>query len=205
MALNACETAEVVPGSVHVLYPDKRGILPLDDSFHVRKSLKKIIRQGRFDVTFDHSFEEVIAGCAEDRVNDEGTWINDFIREAYIRLHHSGFAHSVECWNAETGELAGGLYGVRSGGLFAGESMFSREPNASQVALVALVERLRAGGFALLDTQFMTDHLKQFGGQSIPQSDYKKRLAFALNQDAQWAPQDAHSAENGRDPPLPQG
>tara|TARA_B100000676_G_C17912069_1_gene750551 strand:- start:157 stop:816 length:660 start_codon:yes stop_codon:yes gene_type:complete len=165
--------------------PRMRGIIPLDD-FHVPRRLKRTVRSGRFHVTFDHSFEEVIEGCAESTEIRPRTWINDRIVTLYTSLFHMRNAHSVECWR--DGELVGGLYGVSLGGAFFGESMFSRERDASKVALVHLVARLRSSGFRLLDAQFTTDHLSQFGACEIPRKEYRIKLAEALNIDAHFDP-----------------
>lgn len=165
--------------------PRLRGIIPLDD-FHVPRRLQRTIRNGGFHVTFDHAFEEVIEGCAEATAVRPRTWINDRIVTLYTSLFHMRHAHSVECWR--DGELIGGLYGVSLGGAFFGESMFSRARDASKVALVHLVARLRAGGFALLDAQFITDHLSQFGAVEIPRREYRARLAKALEIEAYFDP-----------------
>jgi leucyl/phenylalanyl-tRNA--protein transferase len=161
--------------------PEVRGIIPLD-TFHVPKSLRKIVRQGLFEIRFDSDFPAVIAGCAEYREGRETTWINRPIREAYHELFRIGHAHSVEAWLQ--GELVGGLYGVRLGRCFFGESMFSRVTDASKVCLVHLVERLRQRGFVLLDTQFTTDHLKRFGALDVPRARYERMLQEALKGDA---------------------
>lgn len=165
--------------------PRLRGIIPLDD-FHVPKRLQRTIRSGRYHVTFDYAFEEVIEGCAEATEGRPRTWINDRIVTLYTSLFHMRHAHSVECWR--DGELAGGLYGVSLGGAFFGESMFSRARDASKVALVHLVSRLRAGGFSLLDAQFTTDHLNQFGAKEIPRKEYRARLAEAMKVNANFDP-----------------
>ena len=165
--------------------PRMRGIIPLDD-FHVPRRLKRTVRSGRFHVTFDHAFEEVIEGCAESTEIRPRTWINDRIVTLYTSLFHMRNAHSVEYWR--DGELVGGLYGVSLGGAFFGESMFSRERDASKVALVHLVARLRSSGFRLLDAQFTTDHLSQFGACEIPRKEYRIKLAEALNIDAHFDP-----------------
>jgi leucyl/phenylalanyl-tRNA--protein transferase len=163
--------------------PDARGILPLDD-FHVPRSLKKTVLKGPFQVTADHAFEDVVAGCAEPAPGRRQTWINDTIFELCRKLHVMGYAHSVETWL--DGELVGGLYGVALGGAFFGESMFSRETDASKVALVHLVARLRRGGFALLDTQFVTKHLERFGAIEISRDLYRKHLTEALKHRASF-------------------
>ncbi len=161
--------------------PESRGVIPLD-GFHVPRSLRKTIRRGIFSIDFDRDFEGVIAGCAEAREDRTSTWINGPIREAYGHLFARGHCHTVE---ARVGEyLAGGLYGVTLGRTFFGESMFSREPDASKVCLVALVERLRERGFVLLDTQFTTGHLKRFGAVDVPRRRYERMLAEAMEGEA---------------------
>ncbi len=165
--------------------PDLRGILPLD-TFHVPKSLRKTMRRNPFEVRVDHDFEAVIAACAEQTDERPKTWINRRIRHLYCQLHALGHAHSVEC--RVDGELVGGLYGVRLGAVFFGESMFSRRTDASKVALVHLVHRLRAGGFQLLDTQFTTAHLKNFGAIDVPRRKYAKMLEKAVAGDADFYP-----------------
>ncbi|MBX3582668.1 MAG: leucyl/phenylalanyl-tRNA--protein transferase [Rhizobiaceae bacterium] len=165
--------------------PETRGIIPLDD-FHVPKSLRKVIRQARFDVRVDTDFPGVIDACAEERDDRQTTWINAPIREAYIKLFGLGHCHSVEAWRQ--GKLVGGLYGVRLGRAFFGESMFSRETDASKVCLAYLVERLRDRGFVLLDTQFTTEHLKRFGAVDVPRARYEKLLEKALKGEARFSP-----------------
>lgn len=165
--------------------PETRGVIPLDD-FHVPKSLSKLVRQQRFDIRYDSDFAGVIDACAEERAERQSTWINAPIREAYIKLFEQGHCHSVEAWRE--GELAGGLYGVKLGRAFFGESMFSRQTDASKVCLVHLVERLRARGFALLDTQFTTEHLKRFGAVDVPRGRYEKLLRDALKGNAVFYP-----------------
>jgi leucyl/phenylalanyl-tRNA--protein transferase len=165
--------------------PELRGVIPLD-AFHVPKSLKKVIRQGRFDIRIDTDFAGVIDACGEEREERRSTWINAPIREAYIKLFDQGHCHSVEAWREE--RLVGGLYGVTLGRAFFGESMFSRETDASKVCLVHLVERLRERGFALLDTQFTTEHLKRFGATDVPRGRYEKLLREALKGDAVFYP-----------------
>jgi len=154
---------------------DPRGILPLE-KFHIPGSLRQIVRQRRFDIRINSDFEGVMRGCMEARA--DGTWISGELIKAYQRLHKMGFAHSVEAWQA--GELVGGLYGVSLGAAFFGESMFHRVRDASKVALVALVERLRERGFELLDTQATTGHLERFGCIEIPAAEYLERLRGAL-------------------------
>lgn len=161
--------------------PDARGVLPLD-RFHVSRSLRKTALKGPFEVTADRAFEDVVAGCAEPAPGRRQTWINDTIFDLCRKLHTMGYAHSVETWL--DGELVGGLYGVALGGAFFGESMFSRETDASKVALVHLVARMRLGGFTLLDTQFVTKHLARFGAIEIPRDSYRQLLTDALKQRA---------------------
>lgn len=163
--------------------PEARGVLPLD-KFHVPRRLKRTIRQRLFDVRIDTSFREVMLGCAEAAPGRDGTWINARILELYTELHERGHAHSVECWR--DGKLVGGLYGVSIGAAFFGESMFSRETDASKVALVYLVARLIRGGYKLLDTQFLTTHLAQFGAREISREAYRERLARAIATDADF-------------------
>jgi len=175
-----------VEGQIRWFSPDPRAIIPLD-AFHASKTCLQTCRSGRFEIRIDTAFEEVMRGCAERR---EGTWISEEIVRGYCRLHKLGLAHSVECWRARdrlagvgqgrAGELAGGLYGVAIGGAFFGESMFSRQRDASKVALVALVERMRSRGFILLDVQFLTPHLQRFGAVEIPRDEYLERLKEAL-------------------------
>ena len=154
--------------------PDRRGILPLD-RFHVPRRLRRTIRQGVFEVRIDSAFDRVITACATAR---SSTWINSDIVRSYCDLHHYGYAHSVEAWLGN--RLVGGLYGVALGGAFFGESMFSRVTDASNVALVHLVARMIRAGFTLLDTQFVTEHLTQFGAVEIPRAEYRERLTAAL-------------------------
>jgi leucyl/phenylalanyl-tRNA--protein transferase len=163
--------------------PRMRGIIPLA-KFHVPKRLRRVLRSPRFDVTFDENFEAVIEGCATATTLRPRTWINDRIITLYSTLHHMGHAHSVECWLDN--ELVGGLYGVSMRGAFFGESMFNRHAEASKVALVYLVLRLRSSGFILLDTQFITNHLSRFGAREISRDAYRKLLATALKTDADF-------------------
>ena len=169
-----------IDGQIRWLSPDPRAIIPLR-SFHASKTLMQVYRSGRYEIRFDTAFEEVIAACGNRR---EETWISEAIVKAYSELHTLGLAHSVESWKGE--ELVGGLYGVSLGGAFFGESMFHRKRDASKVALVALVERLRAGGFSLLDVQFVTPHLKRFGAVEISRRAYKRRLSAALQSNHAW-------------------
>ena len=159
--------------TVHWYAPDPRAILPLDD-FYVSKNLRKLVRQQRFEIRYNYGFEDVMRACAE----RESSWISESIVQVYTELHRMGFAHTVECWL--DGELAGGLYGVSLGGGFFGESMFHNIRDASKVALVHLVSHLKSLGYVLLDTQFTTTHLEQFGVIEIPRTTYETLLAQAL-------------------------
>jgi leucyl/phenylalanyl-tRNA--protein transferase len=159
--------------------PEKRGVLPLEN-FHVPHRLARTIRSDRYHITVDLDFPTVMRACAAPMPGREDTWINDPIIELYERLHKMGFAHSVEC--RVDGELVGGLYGVALGGAFFGESMFSRARDVSKIALVGLVARLIAGGYSLLDSQFWTPHLGQFGAAEIERVEFKRRLDRALKQ-----------------------
>lgn len=165
--------------------PETRGIIPLD-GFHVPRSLDKAVRRNLFDIRFDFDFEATIDACAERREERLSTWINAPIREAYVRLHRLGNCHSVEAWRED--RLVGGLYGVSLGRVFFGESMFSKETDASKICLVRLVERLKERGFALLDTQFTTEHLKRFGAIDVPRGRYEKMLAEALKGETVFHP-----------------
>ena len=173
--------------------PDVRGILPLDH-FHIPRSLNKTLRKNPFEITVDRAFEAVMQGCAEAAPGRENTWINDIILRLYGELYGMGHAHSVECWR--DGQLVGGLYGVQIGAAFFGESMFSRMTDASKVALVHLVERLRAGGFVLLDTQFITDHLARFGAIELSRAAYKRMLEAAMARQADFYSLDAASRDS---------
>jgi leucyl/phenylalanyl-tRNA--protein transferase len=161
--------------------PESRGIVPLD-GFHVPHRLARTVRSDRFEVAVDTAFADVIRACAAPVEGRDESWINSEIAEVYTALHRKGHAHSVEC--RRNGKLVGGLYGVRLGAAFFGESMFSRERDASKVALVHLVARMIEGGFALLDTQFLTGHLARFGAVEIPRDEYLKRLADAIARNA---------------------
>lgn len=167
------------------LDPEQRGILPLD-GFHVPRRLLRTVQAGTFTVTANRDFAGVIAGCAEAAPGREDTWINPEIEALFTELHRRGLAHSVESWQG--GALVGGLYGVALSGAFFGESMFSRATDASKVALVHLVARLRLGGFTLLDTQFVTSHLTRFGATEVPRDRYKQLLAAALEAPAIFLP-----------------
>lgn len=164
--------------------PEFRGVLPLDD-FHFSKRLARTVRSEQFEVRCDADFGATIRSCAESTEHRQKTWINHEIVALYTALNRQGFAHSVECWRE--GGLVGGLYGVALGGAFFGESMFSRERDASKVALAHLVAILRRGGFTLLDVQFVTPHLQRFGAIEIPRAEYHRRLKEALQSTAHFA------------------
>ena len=178
--------------------PRRRGVLPLDH-FHLPRSLLKSLRQERFELTADRAFADVMHACAEPAPDRPDTWINRPILDAYVALHEMGFAHSLECW--ADGRLAGGLYGVKLGGAFFGESMFTRVRDASKIALAHLVARLRIGGFRLLDTQFLTGHLARFGAVEIGREAYRSSLGAALAVDADFFALDG-LASDGADLPA---
>lgn len=163
-------------GEIFWFAPTMRGVIPLDERFHIPKGLRRSLKKRPFEVRWDTSFREVMEGCSD----REETWIDPVIMDSYCDLHDLGFAHSVECWDEEG--LQGGLYGIRIGRAFFGESMFSRKTDASKIALVKLVEWLREEGVVLLDTQWMTDHLRQFGGYEVPKAEYEVMLAGALEE-----------------------
>jgi leucyl/phenylalanyl-tRNA---protein transferase len=163
--------------------PEERGILPLE-AFHLSHRLRRTLRAEPFEILSDRDFVAVMRGCAAATSMRPKTWINDGLTRLYAELHRRGHAHSIECRRA--GELVGGLYGVTLGGAFFGESMFSRATDASKVALAHLVAGLRRGGFALLDIQFVTPHLRQFGAIAVPREDYRRMLAAALDRPARW-------------------
>jgi leucyl/phenylalanyl-tRNA---protein transferase len=167
--------------SLYWIDPERRGILPLD-AFHLPRRLRRTVRGQAFDVRCDTAFEAVIQGCAGGGASRRESWINADIRRLYGELFHMGHVHTVECWQGQA--LAGGLYGVSLGGVFFGESMFSLARDASKVALVHLVARLRLGGYSLLDTQFTTPHLERFGAREIARADYRVLLAAALERQA---------------------
>ncbi|NGM47698.1 leucyl/phenylalanyl-tRNA--protein transferase [Rhodobacter sp. SGA-6-6] len=167
---------------VHWIDPRRRGIFPLDD-FHISRSLARLIRRWNCAVRTDTAFEAVVDACAA----REETWINPAIRSAYLELHRQGHAHSLEVWCGD--RLAGGVYGVTLGAAFFGESMFSAESSGSKVALAFLVHRLRAGGFRLFDTQFLTPHLASLGAVEIPRAEYHRRLAEAIALPARFEPE----------------
>ena len=164
--------------------PRMRGILPVDH-FHLPRSVLKLLRQERFLHSRDLAFDAVVRHCASAAAGREQSWINATIHDAALRLHREGHAHSIEVWDND-GNLAGGLYGIRIGGAFFGESMFSRKRDASKVALVHLVVRLRLGGFRLIDTQFVTPHLARFGGREIRRDRYLDLLEDAVERTADW-------------------
>lgn len=175
------ESAE--DNALYWVEPEERGIFPLD-GLHISHSLRKRIRQRRFDIRIDTAFQDVMAACSEKMPDRKTTWINQRIKSLYGQLYKMGCCHSVECWWRN--QLVGGLYGVRIGGAFFGESMFSREPDASKVALVHLVARLKAGGFRLLDAQFTTPHLESLGALSVSRADYHLLLEQAIEADGEF-------------------
>lgn len=182
MLLNAyCQgifpMADADDGKIYWYDPDPRAILPLD-AFHVSRSLRRTIRKGKFEIRIDTEFRRVMELCAEPAPDRDQTWISPEIIDLFYALHKHNFAHSVETWL--DGVLVGGLYGVTVGGLFAGESMFSRATDSSKVALVYLVEHLQRRNFLLLDVQFVTNHLRRFGVIEISRQEYHQRLAEAL-------------------------
>ena len=160
-------------GEITWFSPDPRGVIPLEE-FHMPTGLRRFLKKNPFEVRVDTAFRLVLKGCAA----REETWIDEVILESFCHLHDEGHAHSVEAWRDN--KLVGGLYGVSMAGAFFGESMFSLESNASKVALVVLVDRMRSRGMTLLDTQWTNDHLEQFGGREIPQADYLKQLEAAM-------------------------
>ncbi len=186
------ETAE--DNALYWVEPDERGVIPLK-GLRISRSLRKQVRKQAFEIRIDTAFSEVIAACAARTSNRKLTWINARIRKLYTQLHTLGHCHSVECW--QNGKLVGGLYGVKLGAAFFGESMFSRATDASKVALVHLVARLNAGGFRLLDAQFMNPHLKTLGAIAVPKADYKKLLPSAIA-----APADFNAFTGDADPEL---
>ncbi|MBC8126260.1 MAG: leucyl/phenylalanyl-tRNA--protein transferase [Gloeobacteraceae cyanobacterium ES-bin-144] len=157
-------------GEIRWFSPERRGLIPLDERFHIPHGLKRALKRQPFELRWNTAFREVMLACAARKE----TWIDDVILESYCALHAEGFAHSIECWDADG--LQGGLYGVELPGVFFGESMFSRKSDASKIALVALIEQLRARKFQMLDTQWMTDHLRQFGGYEMTRKQYQSAL-----------------------------
>ena len=168
-------------GLIRWFSPDPRAIIPLDERFHIPHGLRRVLKQGKFEITVDEDFETVMRECARRK---EGTWISRQIIESYCALHHLGHAHSIE--TRLKGELVGGLYAVHVGGAFFGESMYHRATDASKVSLVALVERLRERGFVLLDTQWITPHLARFGAHEISRQEYLWRLQQAVSLGCQF-------------------
>jgi leucyl/phenylalanyl-tRNA--protein transferase len=164
--------------------PEMRGIIPLD-AFRISKSLRKTMRQSGWSIKADTDWNGIIDGCATVGEDRQSTWINGTIRAVYGELFRRGIAHTVEVWDGK--ELVGGLYGLAIGSAFFGESMFHRRTDASKVAMAHLVERLKAGGFQLLDTQFLTDHLASLGGIEITRAEYEDRLADALDSEGDWS------------------
>jgi leucyl/phenylalanyl-tRNA--protein transferase len=175
---------------IFLIDPDRRGVIPLE-GFHVPRRLARTVRRDLFKVRIDSAYAAVIDACAEARPGRLETWINAPIQALYGELYARGLAHSVECW--ENDELVGGLYGVSLGAAFFGESMFSLARDASKVALTHLIGRLIVGGYRLLDTQFLTSHLAQFGAQDIPRAHYRKRLSQALAAQADFVAMDAYA------------
>ncbi|WP_458761127.1 leucyl/phenylalanyl-tRNA--protein transferase [Afipia sp. TerB] len=169
--------------SIFWVDPEWRGIIPLD-GFHISSRLARTVRSDAFRVTVDFAFKQTIAGCAEPQAGREDTWINRRILDLYLALHAAGHCHSVEVWDGE--DLVGGLYGVALGGAFFGESMFHRARDASKVALVHLMARLVAGGFVLLDTQYVTEHLRSFGAVEMPRERYRIMLDKAIGVEADF-------------------
>ena len=177
--------------AIYLVDPDERGIIPLE-TFHVSRRLARTVRAGKFQARIDSAFARVIDLCALPSPGRTETWISGPIQDLYQQLYAGGLAHSVECWQG--GRLVGGLYGVSIGAAFFGESMFSLERDASKVALIHLVARLKAGGYRLLDAQFLTPHLAQFGALEIPRAGYRKRLARALTETGDFHLLPAHSS-----------
>lgn len=175
------ESAE--DNALYWVEPEERGVIPLD-GLKVSHSLRKAVRRGGFEVRVDHDFPAVIAACAARTPDRRSTWINARIKALYTQLHRMGCCHSVECW--QDGKLVGGLYGVRIGAVFFGESMFSRVTDASKVALVHLVARLNHGGFGLLDAQFVNPHLERLGAIAVPRAAYHKLMEPLLERDAHF-------------------
>lgn len=163
--------------------PDPRGIIPLE-TFHIPRSLRKLIKKDIFKVTYNAAFSSILEGCSQVSRNRPTTWINHEIKTVYNQLFDMGYCHSIEIWCEKN--IVGGLYGVSIGGAFFGESMFSLKPNASKIALVHLVASLKQEGFVLLDSQFTNKHLVQFGAIDISRENYKKRLSFAINREAEF-------------------
>ncbi len=177
--------AEGKVGAIGFFHYEPRGIIPLDEHFTIRRSLSQALKKEPFEIRIDTAFTEVIRACARhNELPDDDIWISEEMMELYTELHHDGIAHSVESWR--DCELVGGLYGLSLGSAFCGESMFSRAPNASQAALIALVGYLRKQGFTLLDAQMPTEHLEQFGLYTVSQGQYLGMLADALDHEVSW-------------------
>jgi len=178
--------AEAPDRPLNWYYPERRGIIPLDDRFHVSRSLRRRVRSGDYRVTYDLAFQQVLEACAQ----RERSWINEEYQEFFSELYEAGLAHSAEAWRGD--ELVGGLYGLSMGGVFIGESMFSRAPDASKVCLVRLVERLRLRYFALLDTQVINNHTAQFGAFEVPHRQYITQLTAAIALPRDFGPPGLH-------------
>lgn len=177
---NAIFPMAMEDGEIGWFSPNPRAIIPIDDGFHIPHGLRRTLRKGQFEIRIDAGFEEVMRRCGQ---RDE-TWINEEIIESYVNLHRLGHAHSVEAWFE--GRLVGGLYGVSLGGAFFGESMFHEVTDASKVALYALVTRMRDRGFSLLDTQWLTPHLRTMGAIEIPRAEYQRRLTDCVDEDRRF-------------------
>lgn len=180
--------------NLFLVNPEERGVLPLE-GFHIPRRLTRTVKQQPYAVRVDTAFNRVMEACAENQPNRNSTWINETILNLYAALHHQGHAHSVECWH--DGKLVGGLYGVSLGGAFFGESMFSRERDASKIALVHLVARLLEGGYVLLDAQFHNPHLEQFGLKQINRKAFHEQLGYALQFEADFYSVDEISGSSG--------
>ncbi len=185
--------AETADGPAMIITPRERALLPIPD-LHIPRSLMKTVRDFPFEIKIDTAFDEVIESCAETTAEREETWINHDIKFAFHHFHKMGLAHSVECW--QDGKLVGGLYGLQVGGAFCGESMFSRKPNASKIALVHLCARLDKAGFSLLDAQYRNPHLMQFGLMVIPHREYVTRLKKVRDQQLDFNLNDSNILEH---------
>ncbi len=182
-------------GVVWVL-PDERGIIPLDEA-RCSRSLKRFLKTEPFEIRINTAFADVIVACADATPARPDTWINDAIIEAYTELHYQGVGHSVECWRDE--KLVGGIYGLSLGAAFCGESMFSRETNASKIAMLYLMARLKIGGYHFLDAQFYNEHLVQFGLKGMPDEDYQPLLTKALETEADFFAAGNQESRRGTD------
>jgi leucyl/phenylalanyl-tRNA--protein transferase len=183
-------------GNLSWYSPDPRAVLEHDD-LHLSRSLRARLRGRQYAIRFDTAFEGVMRSCAAPRPGEPGTWIHESFIQTYTRLHRHGFAHSVEAWDGD--DLVGGLYGVSIGAAFMGESMFSRATDASKVCLAALVDRLKARGYLLHDTQFLTPHLAAMGARLIPRAEYLARLARAIIMPCGFGPSSDQTRDYGRD------